>query len=546
MLVNNFLSVIYRFGLVALLIVGLVVSPVLLNTSPLAYAELPSSTISRGELEQILRDDGMVKVMINIDPSGQILSERLGAFVNSLASSVNDATMEAVEDLPYLYKQEQAALLGQYGLENEDVKLSRLAPLVSIDVESLELLNTIINSTPAEYSVKIDRTTTPNLVSSNQIINSPVSWEGGKEGEGAGQMIAILDTGVDKEHEFLAGKVLIEACFSTNSRFSTSLCPNGNDEQIGEGSGAPCNLPGCNHGTHVAGIAAGNNAGVRSNISDVNNPLFNGVARGADLMAVQVFSKINTPGPRGCGDRPAPCIVSFQSDQQEALNFVTLVKLMQNQNQAPSDLSVVNMSVGSIGAAQDVCDRFFAGPATAISNLQETGVSTVVAAGNSGAFGVAAPACIEGAVSVGNITDNEELNPASNRHPNIDIYAPGTNIGSSSSGNRYAIATGTSMSAPAVSGALAVLGARFEENTAAENELILKQIALPFDYEAGGQIYQGLSLRLCQDYDFNENGAVCTEGGAAATLQEDREVQNNTLIARLRDFIERRIDLIRS
>jgi subtilisin family serine protease len=33
--------------------------------------------------------------------------------------------------------------------------------------------------------------------------------------DGTGQVIAILDTGVDKTHPFLANKVVAEACFST-------------------------------------------------------------------------------------------------------------------------------------------------------------------------------------------------------------------------------------------------------------------------------------------------------------------------------------------
>src|SRR5258706_3888156 len=98
--------------------------------------------------------------------------------------------------------------------------------------------------------------------------------------DGTGIMVAILDAGVDTTHPFLAGRVLEEACYSSGS----SLCPNGQPQEIGPGAGVNCPLTvsGCFHGTLVAGIAAGNGAG--AGVS------FSGVARGAQIMAVRVFS----------------------------------------------------------------------------------------------------------------------------------------------------------------------------------------------------------------------------------------------------------------
>ena len=78
--------------------------------------------------------------------------------------------------------------------------------------------------------------------------------------DGTGWTVAVLDTGVRKTHEFLVGKVVSEACYSTTSGTrSTSLCPGGTNSTTA-GSGVNCSTSissGCSHGTHVAGIIAG-------------------------------------------------------------------------------------------------------------------------------------------------------------------------------------------------------------------------------------------------------------------------------------------------
>ena len=83
---------------------------------------------------------------------------------------------------------------------------------------------------------------------------------------GLGQAVAILDTGVDKNHPFLSGKVVSEACYSSNDSFysATSVCPGGVTESTAVDSALNCDpaVAGCFHGTHVAGIAAGKNADV--------------------------------------------------------------------------------------------------------------------------------------------------------------------------------------------------------------------------------------------------------------------------------------------
>src|SRR5207302_10903697 len=96
---------------------------------------------------------------------------------------------------------------------------------------------------------------------------------------------------------------------------------------------------------------------------------FSGVAKGAQLMAVQVFSEIDSI--LSCGGA-APCLGAYTSDIISGLERVYAV--------APQyHIASVNMSLGgSILSAP--CDNQPYKPA--IDNLRSIGIATAVAAGN--------------------------------------------------------------------------------------------------------------------------------------------------------------------
>jgi subtilisin len=310
-------------------------------------------------------------------------------------------------------------------------------PYVVLDVTpaALDALERLTDDVAGITSDAIHRTS---LAESVPLVEADQAWASGYDATGT--TIAVLDTGVDRTHPFLAGRVVEEACYSTGAPgLSQSFCPNGLDQQIGTGAAAPCSLPSCEHGTHVAGIAAGGDA-------DPSHR-FPGVAKGADVMAVQVFTAVIDAA--SCGGT-APCVGAFTSDLIAALERVYAVALAGDRR-----VAAVNMSLGA-DIFEQPCDSEPYKPI--IDNLRAIGVATIVAAGNDGwPFGLASPACISSAISVGATDQQDQVAWFSNTAPFLSLFAPGDAIVSSVPNGAYEALSGTSMAAPHVAGIWAVM-----------------------------------------------------------------------------------------
>jgi len=309
-------------------------------------------------------------------------------------------------------------------------------PFVALDVTPEE--RNALAADPDVARVLDDALLFPVLADSAPLVEADQAWTAGYDGTGT--VIAVLDTGVDRMHPFLAGKVVEEACFSkTVPGLSQTLCPNGLDRQVGAGAAAPCVLTNCFHGTHVAGIAAGSDPSAPEAIA--------GVARGAGVFAIQVFTRVIDPAQ--CGGA-APCIGAFSSDVIAGLEHVYAVALG-----GTRDIAAVNMSLGG-SLFTSPCDNEPYKPI--IDNLRAIGVATVVAAGNTGIpFAISSPACISSAVSVGSTDADDAVSAFSNAASFLSLLAPGESITSSITGGTYSSASGTSMATPHVAGAFAVL-----------------------------------------------------------------------------------------
>jgi subtilisin family serine protease len=308
-------------------------------------------------------------------------------------------------------------------------------PLVALSVDQPALQE--LQQMDEVLSIEPDRVFQPTLSSSLPVINASQAWNTGATG--MGQVVAILDTGVQTGHaNFALKSVREEACFSsTDAGYgSSSLCPGGAEEAVGPGTAQPCSLSSCDHGTHVAGIAVGNGT---SSISP-------GVAPDAGLIAIQVFSNINGS------------IGAWSSDLIKGLDHVLDLSTTYN-------IAAANMSLG--GGLYDnswSCDHVLVYVQPIITSIKEVidnllgaGIATVIAAGNEAAdFHMSYPGCISSAISVGATNDNDSLAYYSNLSNWTAVLAPGTSITTSVPGGT-GTKSGTSMATPHVAGAFAVL-----------------------------------------------------------------------------------------
>jgi serine protease AprX len=279
-------------------------------------------------------------------------------------------------------------------------------------------------------------------------INADDVWALGYDGTGV--TIANQDTGLDWDHPAIIDHYRGWNGSSADHNYhwwdaihEEITIPNTGTNPCGLNLQAPCDDN--NHGTHTVGTNVGDDGGA--------NQI--GVAPGAKVISCRNMESGN--------GRPNTYIECFQ--------FFAAPTDLAGQNPNPALApSVISNSWGCpLGAApggeECVTDSFL----TVIQNLRDAGIMTVVSNGNSGSAcntTLAPPSYLDAATSVGSTTAADGVSGFSSRGPVLadgsnrikpDIAAPGSSVRSSIPGGGYASFSGTSMAAPHVAGAVALL-----------------------------------------------------------------------------------------
>jgi subtilisin family serine protease len=295
-------------------------------------------------------------------------------------------------------------------------------------------------------------------------VNADKAWARGYQGQG--YAVAILDNGINATHEMFSGKIVTEGCFSSGAATNASLCPSGANSSTGVGAASTnCSstLSVCEHGSHVAGIAAGNNHGTIF----VNK----GVAPEAKIVPVQVFHREISPNCDGASS----CLRASNFDIASALDWLIA-------NATTFNVAAVNMSLGS-GTYALYCDSSSILTA-GINTLRKMNILTVIAAGNDGDLNVVShPACIKSAVAVSSSIISVP-DSSVNQSPLVSLLAPGFLVYSAggTGTSSYVFLSGTSMATPHVAGAAAVLRSRYPAATADQLQYAMVSTGKLVDY----------------------------------------------------------------
>ena len=414
-------------------------------------------------------DAGLSSASLATDATQSAITDSEGRM--QVIVELSDAGVDGGSDVPdsgtysALADRQDDALEALAGVSEDVVTVRSFTSLpyvsVRIDPDRLEAVEALpeVRSVTPDVAYKPDSDYALNLDRSAAAVGADRTAAAGYDGKD--WAVAIIDSGVDTSHPSLEGRVVAEACFS-----SSGHCPNGQQEQTGPGSARPCELDEhhCGHGTHVASIAAGAAAETDAGL----NP--QGVAPGADILAVQVSSTVNDA-------------VTFASgDVLAALEWV-------HEQAGSHNIAAANVSLGTEIVYDIPCDRQSRSTTEAIARLRDIDVPTVVAAGNARAQDqVAMPACIGDAVSVSASTAGDTIAPFSNVAEGVSLVAPGEGIRAAWPQSGVVEMTGTSMAAPHVAGAWATLRQVRPADSVNEHLRVLRETAVDVPFGASGAL----------------------------------------------------------
>ena len=297
--------------------------------------------------------------------------------------------------------------------------------------------------------------------------SASAAWDAGYTGQGV--IVAVIDSGVQRDHSQLASQMFVNTGEQGTDRNGNNKSTNGFDDDLNgyvdDVSGYDFALnsgkvvDGTGHGTHVSGIiAAKHSAGT-----------IKGMAESAKILPLDFM------------------------DDDGSGNISDAIKAMYYA--AKMGATVVNASWGGAPCSQNL--------QTAIEDLGRQGVLFVNAAGNSGvslnefpeypaAYGLSTQ------ITVAATTQRDYMSAYSNYSYNLtNIAAPGDSVVSTYPGNTTKSLSGTSMATPFVAGAAAILkGARPKATPEQiKNALLIGSDSAPVEVSSRGRLNVAKALQ---------------------------------------------------
>ncbi len=413
-------------------------------SAALAQSPLESKAHRLGAISADLQAKGKSRVIVKfaLPPSGLRTKTQIAARKDAVRSG-QDTVLRAAFG--------SAAAAERHALTRMSIQ-----PLFALSASRAELDR--LAADPRVVAIYRDNISRPTLIQSIPLIGADKLQKVGGTGEGF--IVAIVDTGVERTHDFISKRVIAGACYGTNDEGFAPTCKGGKKKDEGKKAGNPCTVSSsCFHGTHVAGIAAGK---LTHKKKHPNEPKV-GVAPEAKIFAINVFSFDGSD------------LGAFDSDIERGLEFV----LEHSADFEGLQVASANMSLGDHSNNTVPCDDEDA--LTGIVNdLREADIATVIASGNdSSRNGVSAPGCISGAITVSSTTKSDLISSFSNLGDLVDVLAPGSVIRSSVLNNQFGNASGTSMATPHVTGAFAALRSLHPDASVSDIEAALESTGKP-------------------------------------------------------------------
>jgi len=349
-----------------------------------------------------------------------------------------------------------------------------------------EFINLAMN--PIVESIERDKVLKIKDLQTNQVewpllkINADKAWSDGLNG--AGQNIAVLDTGISLNHDDIVVKGV---SFVDYTPF------------YGDDNG---------HGTHIAGI-------IGANHNDIG---INGLAPKSNIYAVKVLDQ------NGNG---------YLFDILEGLSW-----------SIKNNMDVINLSFGTDQNSpllEEIIDEAYKKGITVVASAGNEGTANGL--GDSMTY----PGKIEKAISVGAVDNNLRRAYFSGTGSSLDFVAPGVNIYSLGLNNNYQYMSGTSMAAGYATGIIALLKQKFPDFNNDNIFNFLKKYSLDLGEKGKDNLYGNgliqspyLSFQVEKRFKVNENNVSIYDNSTGSLIKvgEVSKGQSFSLLSEIGNWLK--------